>query len=523
MKNLSLGLIPGLLLLVSGCCTTHHGYGRYDLEVGCDRVEIDGVEHQVDGSGSNPMLGSRTLQRGINRDDLPWLYLHRSQGNRVDITFDKGSKDIYPLYTGLSASIFSVYDHPWEMTRSTNAAFDNNYWLVSHRWAADAIYFDLQQRTGDVTQWQLVRADIRVPDDGTRLSVPEINTAIKILSFEPVQKKAMVEFTRQPATPVPVVFVHGHSQSAQAVWQSAGGSGTTSFADALAANTGLLIGPHYLELPLHDGAQNLDRPIEDDAADILAAIEGGPDSVGNVQVGILNMPQYAGVERVSIVAYSQGALSSRYYIKNLMGSRHVDAITIREFITLAAPNHGVSRAGLVPLCGSSLNPNVPDRSQRQLCGGMRATLASENASCGNCGIFQPEYLTNPPSDDSFFTDLNGHPFSDNCGSSAPLQPELEAPFSRPGTPNGILYVNLYATNNDDLVVGGVSHTGDCVGRRLASNHAPDVVNWGVSGLSSDVHRNFPHHWPTICMALRSIIDQQAPQDQSSACQGLVQP
>jgi len=525
MKGLRLRLTLGLLVLGSGCCTTYSGYGRYDMEVGCDIVEIAGVNYQLQRSGSDLTVGGRSLQRGIKRDSRPWLYLHEDRGDRGDITLDEGLKDIYPLYTGVSASIFGVYDHPWEMTRSTNAAFSYNYWLVSHRWAADAIFFDLEQRTGDVTQWRLARADIGVPADGTEVTVQEINASVKILSFDPVRRVAMVQFVPLAPPRIPVVFVHGHSGSAQVAWQSPGGTGSTSFAAALAANPSLPIDPFFLNLPLHDGTQNLNRPIEDDATDILAAIEGGPDSGGSVQVGVLNRPEYLGVSWVSIIAYSQGTMSSRYYIKNLMGSRHLNAITVREFITLAAPNHGVSSAGLLfPLCGTPLNPDVQDRSQRQLCGGMTATLASEIAPCGSCGGAAPDpFGNNSGTDLTFLVDLNGHPLGDSCGTSMPQHPELEAPSSRPTTPNGILYVNLYAANNGDPVVGGGTHSGDCVGRRLALNHAPDVANREISGLTSSVHAEFPHHWPTICMALRSIVDHQAPQDQTTACQGLVHP
>jgi hypothetical protein len=524
MKDLRLGLSLDVLVHGGGCCATYSGYGRYAMEVGCDVVEIAGVTYQLERSGSDLTVGGRSLQRGINRDARPWLYLHEDQGGRGDITFDEGSKDIYPLYTGVSASIFGVYDHAWEMTRSTNAAFSENYWLVSHRWAADAIYFDLEQRTGDVTQWRLARADIRVPGDGTEVTVQEISTSVKILSFDPVQRVAMVQFLPLLPPRIPVVFVHGHSGSAQVAWQSPGGTGTTSFAAALAANPGLPIDPFYLNLPLHDGTQNLDRPMEDDATDILAAIEGGPDSSGNVQVGILNRPEYQGVSRVSIVAYSQGAMSSRYYIKHLMGSRHANAITVREFITLAAPNHGVSRADGLALCGTALNPDVQDRSQRQLCGGMRATPLSEIAPCGSCGLAAPDpFGNNSGTDLTFLVDLNGHPLGDSCGTSMPQHPELEAPSSRPTTPNGILYVNLYAANNGDTFGGGGTHSGDCVGRRLALNHAPDVANGEISGVPGFVHAEFPHHWPTICVALRSIVDHQAPQDQTTACQGLVHP
>ena len=234
------------------------------------------------------------------------------------------------------------------------------------------------------------------------------------------------------------------------------------------------------------------------------------------------MPDYQPVNRVAIIAYSQGTLSSRYYIKHLMGSRRANSITVSEFITLAAPNHGISRADMLPMCGTILP--VQDKARRQLCGGLWATSDSENAPCGACGSNAPSaFNNNSGTDASFITDLNGHPFIDNCGSSIPANPSLEAPFSRPSTPDGILYVNIFAAGNDDTIVGGAAHQSDCVGRRLAYNHAPDANNREITGLINDVHAYFPHYWPTICMALKSVIDQSAPADQLTACQGLTEP
>jgi hypothetical protein len=87
----------------------------------------------------------------------------------------------------------------------------------------------------------------------------------------------------------------------------------------------------------------------------------------------------------------------------------------------------------------------------------------------------------------------------------------------------VLYVNLYAAGNADLVVGGHTQSLDCLGRRLARNHAPNVFNLEVAGVPTETHGNFPHHWPTICVTLRTIVNHQAPASQAEACQGLNQP
>jgi hypothetical protein len=294
----------------------------------------------------------------------------------------------------------------------------------------------------------------------------------------------------------------------------------TAGARALAANPQLPIDAHYLELPRRGSAfpQHFGRGIQDDAQDILALIEGGTDSLGAQQVGLLNLPAYQTAGKVAIVAFSTGTLSARYYLKNLMGTRRSGAVTVSEFVAISPPNHGV--AGAILACS---DPAEPDRTLRQLCAGRVATGLSAAVPCP-CGPFStPDTFTSNVSDETtFITALNGHPLADSCG--APGAFSSEAPRSRPGTVGGVLYVALYAAGNDDLVVGGHTQELDCLGRRLARNlAAPDALNVEMTGVAAPVHANTPHHWDTICMALRTVTDHQAPASQAQACTGLTVP
>ena len=318
---------------------------------------------------------------------------------------------------------------------------------------------------------------------------------------------------------IPVLFVHGHANGAAPTWQQPGSAGTTSLKAALEANPTLPIRPVYLSLPVHGGTDNAirSRSIADDATDILAAIEGGNDSNNQPQQGILNDPAFGGASKVTLVGYSQGAISCRYYIKNLMGSRKNGAVTVSEFIALASPTHG---AGGTFSCGDDIEP---DRSTRELCGGRTASLVSQALPCGSCAPGPPPFSTNAAGDAAFLNDLNGHDTSLNCNESNIPSPDLEAPQSRPDLPDGVLYVNLYAAGNDDLIVGGQTQSLDCLGRRLARNHATDAVNMEITGTPTNVHSNVPHHWPTICVVLKTIVNHAAPANQTEACQGMNQP
>ncbi len=175
-------------------CPTFNGYGRYTMQVDCEKVTIGTETYSITQHNDELVVDGHTISRGIYRRTRPWLYVHHMDSNSVDITFEEGSKDVYPLYTGISASIFDVYAHPWEMTCSTNAAFADNYWLVSHRWSDTGVFFDLHQRTGSTRDWRLVQEDIYVADDATEVTVAEINTKVKITSFDATQQKAQVTF-----------------------------------------------------------------------------------------------------------------------------------------------------------------------------------------------------------------------------------------------------------------------------------------------------------------------------------------
>lgn len=178
-------------------CQSYHGYGRYMIRVDCDDVEIEGKTYKITRRGNELVVAGHTLPRGIYRKTPPWLYLHHVNQNEVDITFEKGSKPSYPLYTGASATILNPYVRPWPVIHSTNVEFSDNYWLVSHRWSDTGIFFDLHQQIGDVTRWELVQGDIFIPGDGKEIRIEEINTKVKVLSFDPREKWAIVQFSAQ--------------------------------------------------------------------------------------------------------------------------------------------------------------------------------------------------------------------------------------------------------------------------------------------------------------------------------------
>lgn len=394
---------------------------------------------------------------------------------------------------------------------------------LSVRRAADLVEVASATSTADLT-------DATFSRDGTLLAVSESRDRVRLFRAPAWQELSPVMLTgrvdavafrpQQVAARVPVVFVHGYSGPTGEAWFEAPAG--TSVARALAANPQLRVDAHYLELPRRGSAfpQQFGRGIQDDAQDILALIEGGADSRGAQQVGLLNLPAYQSAAKVAIVAFSTGTLSARHYLKNLMGTRRSGAVTVSEFVAIAPPNHGV--AGAILACS---DPAEPDRTLRQLCAGRVGTLLSAAAPCPCGPLSMPDpFTTNVAGDATFIADLNGHALADSCGMPGVFA--TEAPRSRPGTAGGVLYVALFAAGNGDLVVGGQTQALDCLGRRLARNLAPDAINVemaGVPGPAAAVHANTPHHWETICMALRTVTDHQAPASQAQACTGLTVP
>lgn len=324
----------------------------------------------------------------------------------------------------------------------------------------------------------------------------------------------------QVAARIPVLFVHGYANGSVPTWIDPGTGTLTSFAHALAANPQLPLDAFYLELPPRGSShpQNYGRSIADDSVDVLAAIEGGLDSRGYTQVGILNMPAYRNFGRVAVVGFSMGTLSSRHYLTNLMGDRRKGTVTVSDFVALAPPNHGLATFGF--WC---VNASEPDKSLRQLCGGYIEDQTSGTTACPCIPPVTPQFTTNTGDDATFLIDLNGHALTDSCSLN---QYASEAPNSRPSMPGGVLYAAFYAANNEDFWLGGDKQEHDCLGRRLARNMSKDAENReivNIPGGDLSIHRNTPHFWDTICMTLRTITDHQVPADQAQACVGLTPP
>ena len=67
------------------------------------------------------------------------------------------------------------------------------------------------------------------------------------------------------------------------------------------------------------------------------------DNAAQLQ-GWVNQLRQAGAQHVAVVAHSMGGLSSRYYLKSLMGTAQVEV-----FVTLGTMHHGLSTPCLSPL------------------------------------------------------------------------------------------------------------------------------------------------------------------------------
>ena len=198
MKNLLFLFISMSILLVS-CCNNYEGYDRYVLKVDCQTVTIDGIAYQLTQSDATNdfIINDETLHRGIMRKVRPWLYIHYidEAAKTVDVTFDNGAKEEYPLYIGSSGSIFSVFSKPWDIEKSTCLSFADGYWLVSHRWGDNGIYFDLQKNMGDPRSWSLID-EIFVANDGTGHTIPVINVNILIENYSATAETAIITVTQ---------------------------------------------------------------------------------------------------------------------------------------------------------------------------------------------------------------------------------------------------------------------------------------------------------------------------------------
>lgn len=301
----------------------------------------------------------------------------------------------------------------------------------------------------------------------------------------------------EPLTEVrlPVLFVHGHNlnnamdqdSNYKKNWQDPLDYGNVlrlpSFKIALdlQQNSNLGIEPYYIRF------QNQNRSIIEDAGEIGEAIER-----------ILkrhNDPEATQV-KVVIIAYSKGTISTRWYLKNMMP----DFQPVSEFIAISPPNHGLASPDEFQI-GSATIRLSDSIALRQL----------NNGYHDNCNSF------NETQSENFIETLNGHPIEDTLTDSE-QRPQYngEAPGSRPDstpTNEGILYVILFANNNRDAV-GGHTPSGDCQGRILAKNLAPNAVNIQVPeipGLTKlGVHANTVHTPEVVCLALYTAIHHQAP-------------
>ncbi|PTL81689.1 triacylglycerol lipase [Vitiosangium sp. GDMCC 1.1324] len=117
-----------------------------------------------------------------------------------------------------------------------------------------------------------------------------------------------------PPEHVPVLFVHGTDDTAGSFFAM-----RDAFEDAGWPKERL----HAVRLHPNNGQV----PIEAVAYQIRRAAEG--------------LRKRTGAERIDVVAFSQGTLSSRYWMQELGGQPHV-----RRFISISGPHHGTSAANL---------------------------------------------------------------------------------------------------------------------------------------------------------------------------------
>ena len=329
---------------------------------------------------------------------------------------------------------------------------------------------------------------------------------------------------------VPVLFVHGH-QGLSAIfdntpgykknWQDAP-AGLSSFKKALDSprNEGLGIEQYYIEL-----SENDDRSIDEDAREIGQAVE---------LILQRHDPEYLPQEhpttnvQVVIIAYSQGTISTRLYLKNLEAEGR-SFRPVSEFIAISPPNHGIS---------TGMFAQTNSLAVKQLYNGMKPDHTDLVGNVTHCtDSFNESDATN------YIKNLNNHAIADSATVGLSDFYEDEAPDSRADfdldssvpnpTSEGTLYLTIFATGNRDLV-GGLTPSTDCVtndGRKLARNLARDAVNIEVSEITDEgwedipqflgrptdtqrraaaIHANTVHTPEVICRALYAAIHHRAP-------------
>jgi hypothetical protein len=317
------------------------------------------------------------------------------------------------------------------------------------------------------------------------------------------------ELTESELTPprhrLAVLFVHGHDPNPDPQHPNYRKNfhdsidGLTSFKHTLDLPDNLCLGiePYYLHFG--DAEADHERSIDEDAAQIQEAVDL---ILARQRLKDPDNPDL----KLAIIAYSKGSISTRLYMKQLHDAG--EPIPVSEFVAIAPPNHGLNWPGL---SGSSGYPSA-----RQLNNGY-------SSLCTSFGDATVNYIAN----------LNGHPIGDSA--SLPGFYPSEAPGSRPnGTAadQGVLYAAIYAANNGDFV-GGSDPSGDCQGRVLAKNLAPDAVNlddiviptqpaalsipdWLEPLISPETrdkfarHQNTVHHPEVIFRALYTVTHRQAP-------------
>ena len=257
------------------------------------------------------------------------------------------------------------------------------------------------------------------------------------------------------------------------------------------------------------------RSITDDAQDILAMIEGGLDSRGARRSASSTCPRTRRAGRVAIVGLQPGhavepLLSEKSHGHAKERGDHRGGVRVARRAQPRRGRRAELRNGLQRQRARSHAPPA-------LRGARRGRLTQ---TCGQCPAGTPiAFSTNQPGDDTFITDLNGHGLGDSC--TVGFTSATEAPSSRPTLRRRrALRERVRARRR----AGGRGHAG----RRLlrasprAEPGAPTPSTSRSPASPPWCTPTSPTHWLTICTALRTVTDHQAP-DPAQACTGLTHP